>query len=155
MRCWNCDKEIPDDAKACQYCEALTELAPSEEEMESVEEVLSMLDDESREAIEAALDGCESAEEFANRIMVGECPTCGSAEVGDCGDDPTIDNICLGRCFNCGQMWCLDCGELLEKEQTACAHEEICDRCDQNREDEPCEIFPADCPIIIEWLETR
>ncbi len=42
MKCWNCLKEIPDDAKSCQYCEQKQDrqtLKPGElkETLEAVE----------------------------------------------------------------------------------------------------------------------
>jgi hypothetical protein len=120
MRCWNCHRKIPDDAKACRYCEASVEDAPTVEEMEAVEEMLGEMPPEVVEELTQAFEGSTSAEEFVNRIMVGDCPKCGSSNTGDCDKDPDLEDICVGRCFTCGQLWCLDCGELFEKGQLRC-----------------------------------
>ena len=41
MRCWNCYRNIPDQAKVCGFCEAeATTEAPSPEEMEAAEKML-------------------------------------------------------------------------------------------------------------------
>ena len=52
-----------------------------------------------------------TGEEFVKRIMVGDCPKCGSSKTADCENDPDIDDPCVARCFECGQLWCPDCGE--------------------------------------------
>jgi hypothetical protein len=63
---------------------------------------------------------CDSAEEFANRIMVGECPKCGSQNTDDCEDDPEIDELLVGRCHDCGQLWCTECRRLLTPKAAFC-----------------------------------
>lgn len=146
MLCWNCQKEIPDNAKACQYCEASMEGMPSEEETEMVTELFASLDPEMQAEIIAAAESSETAEEFVNQIMVGACPACDSVNVGDCENDPDIDNICVGRCYDCGQLWCSECGEVFKKGQTVCSHDAICDACDES---EDCTLFPTDCPKIM------
>ncbi len=152
MECLNCGKDIPDAAKACQFCEAPVEDPPTEEEMQAAAEVFESLGPEGQELLMRAFEGSATAEDFANRLMVGVCPSCDSDNAGDCGDDPEIEHPCIGRCFECGQLWCLDCGELLKKDATDCPHEAICKKCGQ---DETCEIFPADCPDIQRWQEGK
>ena len=83
-------------------------------------EVFASLDEESQEAMRSAFEKSETAEEFVNRVMVGDCPSCGSADVGDCGEDPEIRDNCVGRCYACGKLWCLECGEIFENKQTSC-----------------------------------
>jgi hypothetical protein len=67
-----------------------------------------------------AMSQSSTAEEFANRIMVGACPKCGSERTGDCDADPDIENILVGRCYECGQLWCTECGNTLAKENPYC-----------------------------------
>ncbi len=152
MKCWNCGKSIPDAAKACRFCEASIVDPPSAEELELVDGLLDAMDPSLRNAIEAAAADSSTAEEFITRMMVGECPTCGSSDVGDCGDDPAIEHPCIGRCYECGQLWCLDCGKFLDREAKACPHEAMCDACEM---DDSCEIFPGDCSIILQWREGK
>ena len=51
MKCWNCAREIPDDAKACQFCEADASEQPTAEEIQVVGETLDMLDPEMQQAL--------------------------------------------------------------------------------------------------------
>ena len=120
MRCFNCGKKIPDSAKVCQYCEALVEDAPGEEEQEAVREILQQMPRGVLEELQAAAAESDSAEEFVNRIMVGECPKCGSAETGHCENDPEIGELLVGRCYECGQLWCTECGRLLDRASPTC-----------------------------------
>ncbi len=152
MQCFNCRKDIPDDAKACKFCEAPVEDPPTDEEMELVAGLLDSMDPELQSAIRAAATNSATAEEFANRMMIGDCPTCASDDVGDCGEDPEIEHPCLGRCYECGQLWCLDCGELLDPGAVECPHEAICAACEL---EEACETFPGDCATILQWQAGR
>ncbi len=60
------------------------------------------------------------AEEFANRILVGPCPNCGSEQTGDCEADPEINDLLVGRCYECGQLWCTECGNALTRKNLQC-----------------------------------
>lgn len=148
MKCFNCGKDIPNDAQACKFCEAPVEEPPTAEEVALAKDILEAMDPELKSILLAAAENCGTADEFATRMMVGECPTCGSEDVGDCGEDPAIEHPCLGRCYKCGQLWCLDCGELLDQGAVDCPHEAICAAC--GLEDD-CETFPADCATILTW----
>jgi hypothetical protein len=117
MHCWNCGKRVSKTAKVCQYCEASMEDAPTEEEKGLVAEFLTQLP---MEELQAVFEQSATAEDFANRILVGDCPKCGSMETGNCEDDPEIDNILVGRCYKCGQLWCTECGHLLEHASPSC-----------------------------------
>ena len=152
MKCFNCGKSIPDDAKACKFCEAPAEDPPTAEEMELAAGILEAMDPELQSIIRAAAENSSTAEEFMTRMMVGDCPTCDSDDVGDCGEDPTIEHPCIGRCYQCGQIWCLDCGELLATDVVKCPHEAVCDECGLG---EDCEAFPGDCATILRWQEGR
>ena len=68
-----------------------------------------------------AVSESSTAEEFVNRIFVGDCPKCNSENTGCCENDPEIDNICVGRCFDCGQLFCTECLKLLEAGKTDCS----------------------------------
>jgi hypothetical protein len=120
VRCWNCGKDIPDGAKACKFCEAPVQPEPSAEEMDFAQEMLGQMSPEVVEAFRSEFDRSETAEEFVNRIMVGECPKCGSENTGDCEHDPEIDNVLVGRCFDCGHLWCTECGRRLEQSSPEC-----------------------------------
>lgn len=120
MRCWNCGKSVPDMAKVCQFCEAVIEPEPTEEEKRLVGDLLERLPPGAMEELQAAFEQSETAEDFANRIMVGECPQCGSTETDHCENDPEIGEILVGRCFQCGQLWCTECGRLLERTSPFC-----------------------------------
>jgi hypothetical protein len=85
---------------------------PAEGEMEAVAGMLAAMSPELVNELRDAFEKSSTGEEFVNRVMVGECPKCGSSDTGDCEDDPEIDNPCIGRCFDCGQLWCCDCEEL-------------------------------------------
>ena len=61
-----------------------------------------------------------TAEDFANLIMVGACPSCESEHTGDCEADPEIDDLLVGRCYDCGQLWCTECGNKLTPTKCHC-----------------------------------
>jgi hypothetical protein len=120
MLCWSCRKEIPDTAKRCQYCEAAVEPEPSEEDIDAVEGLLDNMSPDVMSELQAVFEESESGEDFVNRIMVGQCPACGSANTSDCGDDPEIDDVDIGRCVDCGQLWCIVCDLPLREDQLEC-----------------------------------
>jgi RNA polymerase subunit RPABC4/transcription elongation factor Spt4 len=68
----------------------------------------------------AVFDQSKNGEDFVNRLLVGQCPRCGSSETSDCEGDPDVDDICVGRCLECGQLWCLDCERLLDERHPHC-----------------------------------
>ena len=88
-------------------------------------------------------------------IMVGECPKCGSDQVGDCDADPEIDNILVGRCFECGQLWCVECGEPLKDGLVDCGHFAVCESCDEVGEEEFCPVPPTECDKVVDWIDKR
>jgi hypothetical protein len=120
MQCWSCGKEVPESAKLCQFCEAEIEPEPTEQELRFVGDMLSRMPAEALEQLQAAFQQSKDGVDFVNRIMVGDCPNCGSSNTDDCDGDPEIDDICVGRCFDCGQLWCCDCGRLLTHKQPHC-----------------------------------
>ena len=120
MRCSNCGKEIPEAARACQFCEAAVEPEPTEEEKDVARELLEGMPPEAIDELRAMMEQSETAEEFADRIFIGDCPKCGSSETGNCENDPEIDCLLVGRCYQCGQLWCSECRQLLEQESPVC-----------------------------------
>jgi hypothetical protein len=120
MHCMNCGKQIPDDAQHCEFCEAIVEPELPEEAMLAVQDILEQMDPDVLDALRQHAGRSATADEFANRILVGVCPACGSEDTGDCEQDPDIDSILVGRCFGCGQLWCTECDRLLQKGQPVC-----------------------------------
>ena len=121
MRCWNCYRNIPDQAKVCGFCEAeATTEAPSPEEMEAAEKMLKEMPPETLMELERVFRDSASAEDFVNRIFVDTCPKCGSSKTGDCENDPDIGELLVGRCYDCGHLWCTECGVQLKPGETNC-----------------------------------
>ena len=111
MICGSCQKEIPEAAERCPHCEAPAEPEPTAEEAAAMMKLLAEQSPEVIAGLRAAFEESSDDEDFVNRVMIGDCPKCGSSKVGDCEQDPDIDNICIARCSACGQIWCPDCGE--------------------------------------------
>jgi hypothetical protein len=79
-------------------------------------EILGQMPTNALEELGAMADQSQTAEEFADRIFVGECPKCGSRDVGNCENDPEIGELLVGRCYQCGQLWCTECLRSLERD---------------------------------------
>jgi hypothetical protein len=120
MRCWNCNRDIPPTAKACVHCEAPVMEEPTAEEMEAACALLEQMPPEVAAEFQQLFLESDTAEEFADRIMVGNCPACDSHNTGNCANDPDIGELLVGRCFNCGQLWCTECCRLLEPQAAVC-----------------------------------
>ena len=120
MRCQNCHEEIPDTAKACFRCEAPVVPAPTKEETDAAHQVLGQMTPEMMAELHQAMIECSTREDFVNRVLLGECPTCGSSKTGDCEHDPEINEILVARCYDCGQLWCAECTELLDPKALFC-----------------------------------
>ena len=120
MRCWNCGHTVSEKARVCGHCEVDLAEAPSPEEVAAVLELLERMPPDVLGELGEAMAASASAEEFANRIMVGPCPSCGSERTGDCDADPEINELLVGRCYECGQLWCTECGNALTRERPYC-----------------------------------
>jgi hypothetical protein len=120
MRCWNCGRKVTKKARVCGHCEADLTEAPSAEETAAVREFLEQMPADVFAELRDVMSDCSSADEFANRIMVGECPICGSLQTGDCEDDPEINELLVGRCYECGHLWCTECGNALKRTNPRC-----------------------------------
>jgi zinc-ribbon domain len=126
MRCWNCGRVVSKRARVCQHCEADLTEAPSADEEAAVAQVLASLPPDILAQLLETMSQSTSAEEFANRILVGPCPTCGSEQTGHCDADPEINELLVGRCYECGHLWCTECGNTLtlSNPQCGCWHED-------------------------------
>lgn len=120
MRCWNCSHEVSEEARVCVRCEADLSEAPSADEAAAVMDLLKQMPAEVLAELREAMSQSASAVEFANRILVGPCPSCGSVQTGDCEADPEIQEILVGRCDECGELWCTECGNALTRERPYC-----------------------------------
>lgn len=117
MKCWNCQKEIPDGAKSCSYCEKgqnreAVEPKVLEEALEAINKAEPGIVDQLRTMAECY----GTAEDFANAIFAGVCPACGSEKTETCEDVQGIENIMVGRCTECGKIFCTDCGQTFEND---------------------------------------
>ena len=119
MRCLESGKKIPDAAKACRFCEADVEAGPTEEEKRP-SRILGQMPPGALEEFRAAFKASETADDFVDRIVVGDCPKCGSEETGNCEADPEIEDFMVGRCYQCGQLWCTECRQLLDRNAPKC-----------------------------------
>jgi hypothetical protein len=87
----------------------------------------------------------------AEKIMIGDCPACGSSNITSCEDMPDIDDITMGFCLDCGAFWCSECQVLFRKGQKICEHWALCEDCDHERPKEGCDVFSEDCEKIKQW----
>jgi hypothetical protein len=120
MRCRNCNRELPPQAKVCGHCEAPVAEEPTREEMEAARALLEQLPPEAAAELQALFRDSATADEFVNHIFVGNCPACESENTGDCENDPEIGHLLVGRCYDCGQLWCTECLKLLNPKAVVC-----------------------------------
>ncbi len=121
MLCWNCNRPVAKKAMVCAHCEADLSERPSSDELQAALKMLQQMPPGVLAEMEEVVRDSGTAEEFANRILVGPCPRCQSDHTGDCENDPEINELFVGRCYECGQMWCTECGHLLERTAPCCA----------------------------------
>jgi hypothetical protein len=151
--CWNCGNIVPEGAIFCSHCEERVDDVATGEDAEDVRKILAeypALEAEVMGLLEADVTG----QEFVAALLVGDCASCGSANVDDCENDP-IDDLTVGRCFDCDAIWCLECGELLTRESPVCPHWDVCDECDACDPDGQCPTPVWDCARIRSWKEQR
>jgi hypothetical protein len=120
MRCFNCNRDIPDTAKICAHCETPVVEAPTADEMAAAREMLERLPPDVMAELEQTIRESDTADDFINRIFVGECPKCAGTHTGDCENDPEIGELLVGRCYDCGQLWCTECLRLLQPQAAFC-----------------------------------
>lgn len=112
---------------------------------------------------------------FISRIMVGDCPRCGSINTHDCGasdfdpltiDSPEnvfekgsecwavgeLDDPTIGHCDDCDYLWCIECGSQISVDERVCGHWAICDECSsENGYMTLDEILEKVCPKCEHW----
>jgi hypothetical protein len=120
MRCWNCNHKVTRKARVCWHCEVDLTQAPSAEEAAAVLDLLEQMPADDLAELGDAMSKSATAEDFANLIMVGACPSCESEQTGDCDADPEINELLVGRCYECGQLWCTECGDKLTRTNLHC-----------------------------------
>ena len=120
MICWNCNREMPDSAKVCLACESPGMDAPTAAEIDAVRELFQNMPPEALADLRRAFSESDTAEGFADRIFVGDCPKCGSKQTGNCEHDPEIEELLVGRCYNCSHLWCTECEKPLAVGATEC-----------------------------------
>ena len=76
---------------------------PTAEEIEAARALLEQLPPELAAELQQAVFDSATAEEFVDRIFVGDCPKCQSSHTGNCENDPEIAELLVGRCYDCGQ----------------------------------------------------
>lgn len=153
MKCFNCNKAVPDDATCCLHCEAdLREMADlPDADMEAaagaIEQVMPGGMDQLREMAESF----DTAEDFANAIFVGGCPVCESTDVGTFAEVVEIQDPTVARCFACGHLWCTECRQPLSAPDAMCGHWAVCDKCG---EEEDCAYLfdVGECPEVAMWI---
>jgi len=98
------------------------------------------------------IDEKDGKKEFINRVMVGDCPICGSKKTRDCEESPLNDSL-VGLCEDCSSIWCLECGTVFEKGQKECKHWAVCENCKFLSSNGKCtgDISIRDCSIIQDW----
>jgi hypothetical protein len=138
---------MPDGAKFCVHCEASVEkLSFSSDELKFAEELLRNMPDNVKQELRAVFESSSTADDFVNRIFVGDCPSCGSSSTSCCEDDPDIDNPLVGRCLDCSLLWCTECGSVIPIKgpyECSCWDEEI-EGLDENEEFEDADDFEDD-----------
>ncbi|HKD37250.1 MAG TPA: hypothetical protein VKB78_10625, partial [Pirellulales bacterium] len=73
MKCSKCGKTIPSGKDLCVSCEIDEGDEMTPEDLAMAEELFKEMTPEMLEELQTAFDASSSAEEFANRIMVGSC----------------------------------------------------------------------------------
>ena len=155
MQCWNCKQTIADGAAACVVCEArqaddpaaeiaaiqrqlaksdlsAEERAGLESELQEFEKMLQStldsIDEPVRQELQDLARDSKTAEDFAAAILIGDCPSCGSAETQDCENVIGIADSSVGRCRKCGVLFCPECGVVFVNDKPTVASQK-CPHC--------------------------
>ena len=120
------------------------------EMQEAVMDIFESLPEDVQQDLLETMKTSDSAEEAIRRIMVGDCPVCGSKNTRDCSDTP-LDSPTVGICLDCHAIGCVECGEIFGKGQTSCKHWEVCKDCKFPNGDGSCDVPIWDCSIITDW----
>jgi predicted RNA-binding Zn-ribbon protein involved in translation (DUF1610 family) len=114
MDCWSCGRKIPDTATYCPYCEAHAEEELSVDDEAAVQKVLAEMSPDTMNVLREVFEDSKSGDEFVHRVLVGDCPNCGSSITADCEDHPEIGHAYYARCLECDYLWCMFCGETID-----------------------------------------
>lgn len=123
MWCLKCMRELRGDEERCPDCGEKVDLELIKEAMAEAGKVLDQLDPDIQAELEALAQDSETADEFANAILIGDCANCGSSNLTSCEQDPDINNPCIAHCFDCGKYFCTECRELLEPDEFETHHD--------------------------------
>lgn len=94
MKCENCGSEITE--VKCPECGAVqTDL------VEEAADVFDSLPEEMQKSLRKAVEESETEEEFISKVMVGNCPNCGSDLTVDCENVRGIEDPTIGLCEEC------------------------------------------------------
>jgi hypothetical protein len=153
MECFNCGKTIPDGAKRCQYCESdlNTQIEMTPEVVEAASDALEQVMPGGMDHLREMAQKYDTAEEFANAIFVGACPSCESADVGTFEEVKGVEDPTVARCFACDHIWCTECIGPLDDPKKNCGHWAVCDACGKEA-DCPYLGNSCGCPKIAGWL---
>ncbi|MFW5923247.1 MAG: hypothetical protein ACOCSQ_02570 [Planctomycetota bacterium] len=154
MLCWNCGKDVSDDADFCPDCEADMSEQPTEEEMEMAEQLFGQFSEDEKDSLVSIFEQSDTAEEAVRAIMVGDCPKCESTNTSDCESDQNLADPTLAQCLDCGYLWCTECGMPVDRDDPECGHWEVCQGCEENGE-MGCMIPAYDCPKIQNWIQNQ
>ncbi len=119
-------------------------------------EAFQSLTKDVQESLKELAKKASSPEEFANMIMVGNCPFCESENTYD-GIGASLDDPTVGSCLDCKKSWCFECG--YEVKDWPCSHWSICEECDFYLSDQneifecKAELEPSECSIIKEKMD--
>lgn len=154
MQCLNCGKEVASNARSCKFCKADLEVLPDI----SPDEMLQMLkdaglDEVAQEQLRKLAEETDSPDEFANALMLGDCPKCGSKKVEDCGEVEGVEDLTVGQCLDCGLRWCSECGYHLKKDELECPHWRVCKVC-PDEEDCPHILDATECKKVVKWMKS-
>ncbi len=154
MQCLNCGKEVVSTARNCPFCKADLEVMPDI----PPDELLQMLkdaglDEVTQEHLRLLADETDSPDEFANALLLGDCPACGSKKVEDCGEVEGINDLTVGRCLDCGVRWCAECGYHLKKDELECPHWDVCHKC-ADEDDCPHILDATECKKVAKWMKS-
>lgn len=141
MKCENCGSEITE--VKCPECGAIqTDL------LEEASEMFESLPEEVQEFLKKSVEESATDEEFISKVMVGNCPNCGSDLTVDCENVRGIEDPTVGLCEECQHVWCLECMTPLDRDGPDCPHWEICDDCQEDFKRCHARGYLPECPKI-------
>lgn len=117
MKCSNCLREIPDGAGFCLYCEMKQrEVDPNKGRIAEIMREMESISPGITQELHRDAMNFETADDFANSILSGSCPKCGSSKTETCDEVSGIEDIFVCRCIDCTTLFCADCGQVFEED---------------------------------------